>query len=229
MTPDSIAKEKTKQLLTNLQSRQNTVINEIVLRVGTIKQKIIELADIMAERMDLLDPELPEGIGKEQISSLITQALKAQGCAIAPWINDYLPSKYKNQNKVRIHQTIEKINEICTDLPCKLPEQCSSSELETFYEINEQVKNLLDDGTSHCNKTEEKLEFTAQQRGQQLGGYKFRSEISHKDFSEDIPTELIPFVIKNRDHFYNIADSWRTLGDKYYADPPRVSRRINTG
>jgi hypothetical protein len=220
VTLDSIAKEQTKQKLLNLQSTQNTILNEIVLRDGTIKQKLNELADIIAERIDLLDPGM-EGIGKEQISTEIARMLREKGCSIANWVNDYLPPKYKNKNLVRIHESVDKIVEIGTNVPCQLPEDCSSDQLEQWYQANDKEANTLDTIRTRNIKVKEKLEFIAQQRGLQLGGYKFRREISHKDFDEEVPEELKELVQNNCDLLMSISNGFKDIAEKYKVAPPR--------
>ena len=220
MTPDSIAQEKARLQLINLKSTQNTIINEIILRDGTMKKKINDIAEIMAQRIELLDPEM-EGIGLEQISTEIARLLRDRQCTIANWVRDYLPPKYKNQNLVRIDQTISKINEIGAVLPRQLPEDCSSFQLQELYDKYTEFKNVYDHAVSNINKTQEKIEFIALQKGFQLNGERFRRQISHTDFDEDKPHEIEEWASQIRDEFYDMSDTWRSLGNKYYADPPR--------
>ena len=148
--------------------------------------------------------------------------LRERQCTIADNVHHYLPTKYKNKNLARITQTIDKLNEIGGTINCHLPEECSSHELEELYEANEKAKNELDNAVSRYNKEQEKIEFIANQKGFQLAGYKFRREISHTDFSEPTPEELMKYVAQMRDLFYEASDTFKTLGDKYFADPPRV-------
>lgn len=162
-----------------------------------------------------------EGIGKEQISTEIARMLREKGCSIANWVNDYLPPKFKNKNLIRINESVNKIVEIGTNTPCHLPEDCSSSELELLYESNEKAIHEADNLRTRLAKDHDKLEYIAQQKGQQLGGYKFRREISHKDFNEEVPSELLPLITENRNLFLEWADTIKVIGEKYYIDPPR--------
>jgi len=162
-----------------------------------------------------------EGIGKEQISTEIARMLREKGCSIADNVNHYLPPKYKNKNLIRINESLQKINEVGSTMPCHLPEECSSSELETLYEINEKAIHEADNLRTRLAKDHDKLEFIAQQKGQQLGGYKFRREISHKDFDEEVPEELKQLVQNNVDLLMSIANGFKDIAEKYKIAPPR--------
>ena len=74
MTPDSnsIAQEKARQQLLSLKSSQETILSEIITRDGSMKQRILELAQVIEQRIELLDPDL-EGIELEQIFQVKSQ------------------------------------------------------------------------------------------------------------------------------------------------------------
>ena len=227
MTPDSnsIAQEKARQQLLNLKSSQETILSEIITRDGSMKQRILELAQVIEQRIELLDPDLAT-FELSDISSIIAKELREKECSIANWVRDYLPAKYKNPNLARIDSTIHNISEIGAVVPRHLPEECSSVELELLYETNEKAKNELDNAVSRYNKEQEKIESIAQQRGLQLGGYKFRREISHTDFSEDVPEALRPYIQQVFENMIDVGESWLTIAHKYRADPPLILEEI---
>jgi len=220
--PDSFnAKEKAKEKLRLLESTQKTILNEIVLREGTIKQKVNDLAYIIEQRIELLDPEL-EGIATDQISTLITRMLREKGCtATANHVNEYLPPKFRNKNLARVHETIDKINEIGTVLGCHLPEDCSSSELQDYVDRQRELKNEYDKALTAVNKNVEKAEFIAFQKGFQLDGEKYRRQISEKDFDEPVPANIQEYVEPVLQHFTDIAKGFLDIRDNYARAPPR--------
>ena len=220
MSPDSIAQEKARLQLINLRDTRKTIVDEIVLREGTTRRKLNELAQVIEQIMEL-DPELKD-FAISDISSIIAKDLREKGCeALAGHVRHYLPPKYKNENLVRIDQTLDKINEIGGELGRHLPEECSSYQLQELYDKYTEFKNVYDHAVSNINKTQEKIEFIALQKGFQLNGERFRRQISHTDFDEDKPHEVEEWASQIRDEFYDMSDTWRSLGNKYYADPPR--------
>lgn len=226
MSPDSLAQEKALHRLKILKDTQETVLNEIVLRFGTIKNKINELADIMAERIDLLDPEM-EGVGKEQISIEITRRLRDASCEIVD-VYKYLPTKYKNKNLARVYDTVDKITEIGGNLSPHLPEECSSFELQDLYDKTGEMKNIYDNTTTYINKFREKIIFVAFQKGYQLDGEKFRRQISHSDFDEDVPLSIKERVDRNADLIYSIGKGFESVSEKYRIAPPRTEEELDT-
>ena len=76
MSPDSIAQEKARIQLINLKNTKNTIVDEIVLKEGTTRRKLNELAQVMEQIMEL-DPELKD-FAMSDISKLIAQDSKRQ-------------------------------------------------------------------------------------------------------------------------------------------------------
>ena len=218
MSPDSIAQEKARQRLLFLHGTEKTIINELTLRFGTITKKLNELADNIAERMDLLDPEL-DGLGKEQISIIITRKLKENNCEVVD-VYKYLPSKYRNKNLARIYDTADKIIEIGGNLSPQLPEDCSSFQLQELYDKYTEFKNVYDHAVSNINKSQEKIEFIALQKGFQLNGERFRRQISHTDFDEEAPHAILEWAAQVRDNMIEWGETMKVLAAKYYANPP---------
>ena len=218
---DFTAKEQAKIKLTNLKASQETIINEIIIKEGSIKTRLNEVAKIMQQRLELLDPELSI-IRVDQISSEITKLLREKGSiSIAHNVNRYLDAKYRNKNLARIHETIDNLYKIGTQLECPLIEDCSNPELQDYVDRQREFKNEYDKGLTQVNKNLEKAVYTAFQKGFQLDGEKYRRQISESDFDEEVPADLKMFVNQVVEYFKDVSKAFDEIADKYEIAPPR--------
>jgi hypothetical protein len=95
------SRQQAEDTLLSLNTEQSLIISFLQNREGTIKQKIVRLAEILEERMQLADPELPPSLTTNMISTEITRMLRNNGIA-ADNVNHYLQDKYKNPSQQRI-------------------------------------------------------------------------------------------------------------------------------
>lgn len=100
MLTDS-SRQQAEDKLSLLNGEQSQIISFLQNREGTIKQKIVRMAEILEERMQLADPELPPSLTTNMISTEITRILRNNGIA-ADNVNHYLQDKYKNPSQQRI-------------------------------------------------------------------------------------------------------------------------------
>ena len=148
--------------------------------------RIQRLAEIMEQRIDLLDPAMAL-ITKSQISTEITRVLRENNCAIASHVNDYLPTKFKNQNLARYDRIAEKVVE-GTVAGCQKLEDSSISDLENMLNVSKTAKNDADKLVTNLNNNIDNIRAEFLRRGiKQVGDEKYRSPISIHDCKHMVP------------------------------------------
>jgi hypothetical protein len=191
-SPTGDSRTVTEEELRKLRFQENTLVDEILKHDGTLKDKIVTLAQTMEKRFELLDPMIPPDFTINQISSTISRLLRSLNCPIAPWVSEYLPDKYKNPNIHKQTKMITDLKSIIEDpsvAPRESIEQCSNSQLEIMLEYIQKLEHLKDDlGTSFTNwKWDVRSE--GMKRGIDLGGEKYRDQISARDYRWEIPDD----------------------------------------
>ena len=182
-----MSREETDRILRDLQKEQEIVIQDIETHEGTMKAKIQRLAQIMEQRIELLDPTLT--ITLSEISAEISRVLRDNKCALAEHVNDYLEGKYKNQNKARYSKIATNIVD-CTVEGCKPLEDSSISDLEGRLEILKNGKNDADKLVTNLNNNIDNLRAEFMRRGvRQVGEEKYRNPISIYDFKHMVPED----------------------------------------
>jgi hypothetical protein len=183
------SRQQTEELLREKRQNENVLLDKILNHEGTMKSLILELADSMAERYELLDPMFPSNFSLSQISSMISRALAPN--PIADFVRRCLPDKYKNTNMQRAYATIDQINNIiehCGTDSRKRIEECSNLEIETQVQFIDKAKNLNDDvGTILKNRKQEILQEAIRRGMKEIAGEKIRDQISCYDFRMRVP------------------------------------------
>jgi hypothetical protein len=95
------AEQQDNDKLSALLIEQQEIISFLKDKEGTIKQKVLRIAEILEERMERADPNLPQTLTTNMISTEVRQILRAHGIAAAENVNHYLPDKYKNPSQQR--------------------------------------------------------------------------------------------------------------------------------
>ena len=172
--------------LRKLRYQENLLIKQITENEGTMKDKIIALAQTMEKRIELLDCDYPIS----EISTQITRTLRQMDCPIADVVRRYLPEKYKNPELAKwgkLASLTQTMAEGGLDVRSPL-EQCSIGELETYLEAKQQAKNNLDNAITQLNGDIDSIRREALRRGvKQLAGEKIRDQISARDYRYEIP------------------------------------------
>ena len=146
------AEQQDSDKLITLQKEQDEIITFFKSRETTIRQKIIRMAEILEERMERADPELPPTLTTNMISTEITRILRQNEITAADYVRQYLPGKYKDPSQQRIvlvngvtqlRDDIEIIKEIGADIH-QLKERINNvtnhEDLEVLYEISDEMK-----------------------------------------------------------------------------------------
>ena len=182
-----MSREDTDRILRDLQKEQEIVIQDIETHEGTMKAKIQRLAQIMEQRIELLDPTLTITIS--EISTEIRRVLLENKCAIANHVNEYLEGKFKNQNMARYSKIATNIVD-CTVEGCKPLEDSSISDLESRLEILKDGKNDADRLVTNLTNNIDNLRAEFMRRGvRQVGEEKYRNPISIYDFKHMVPDD----------------------------------------
>jgi hypothetical protein len=95
------AEQQDNDRLSSLQKEQNEIITFLKQGEDTIKQKILKLAEILEERMERADPELPPSLTTNMISSYISKTFKENDIKSANYVHRCLPDKYKDTKQQR--------------------------------------------------------------------------------------------------------------------------------
>jgi hypothetical protein len=144
------AEDQDKLLL--LHQEQDEIISFLKDKEGSIKQKIIRLAEILEERMQRADPELPPSLTTNLISSQITSIFRENGIRSVNYVRECLTEKYKDQSQQRIvlvngegilANDIEILKEIGGDIHLlkeKISNVTSHQDLEVLHEIFDEAK-----------------------------------------------------------------------------------------
>ena len=182
------SRQQTEERLRELRQNENNLLDKIVHHEGTMKDLIIQIADSMAERYELLDPALPPQFALSQISTNITRALQPD--PIADLVRRYLPEKYKNSSMQRPASLIDQLSSIiehCGHDVRKQIEQCSNLEIETQVQFIDKAKNINDDIGTILNSKKETLLQDAIRRGmREIAGEKIRDAITSRDYRFEI-------------------------------------------
>ena len=185
------SRQQTEELLREKRFNENVLVDKILHHEGSMKALIIELADSMAERFELLDPMFPADFSLSQISSMISRALQPN--PIADVVRRYLPEKYKNTNMQRAYETIDKLSSIiqhCGHDVRKQLEQLSNLDIDSQAQFIKKAQNLADDIGTILNNAEISLQQEAIRRGMgEIGGEKIRDQISCYDFRMPVPDD----------------------------------------
>lgn len=150
ISAEARAEDQDKLIL--LHQEQEEIITSIQEKEGTIKQKIIRLAEILEERMQRADSDLPASLTINLISTEITRIFREKQIAAADYVRQYLPAKYKDPSQQRIvllnggtqlREDIEIIKEIGADihhLKEKINNVTNHQDLEILFEISDEMK-----------------------------------------------------------------------------------------
>jgi len=188
----------------------------------TLKSKIIRLAEIIEERINLADTMLPKDLTVNQISSNISRTLRSLQMPFAHWVSEYLPEKYKNPNIHKHNKLIITLKELLDQSvePTERIEQCSNMQLETLVSYIKRAKDMSDDVGTLLNHRLEAAQQEAIARGMgEIGGDKIRDSISARDYRYEIPEsatldELNHEVITQGER---VREAYRVfLYDKYW-------------
>jgi hypothetical protein len=182
-----VSREETDNILKTLTKEQEIIVEDIETHEGTMKAKIKRLAQILEQRIELLDPTLTITIS--QISTEIRRLLTEKNCAIAPHVNDYLDERYKNQNLARYSKIAENVVD-GTIVGSQPLEDLSISDLEGMLEVSKNAKNNADKLVTNLGNNIDNVRAEFLRRGvRQVGDEKYRSPISIYDFKHMVPED----------------------------------------
>jgi hypothetical protein len=189
---ESDSRQQTEEQLRELRQEERDLYDSLENHNETLKSKILRIAQVIEERINLLDPMLPKELSINQISSIITRQLRAYNMPFAHWVSEYLPDKYKNPN---IHKHTKLIIDL-KDLidasvqPTELIEQSSNIQLESLVQYIDKAKNINDDLGTLLNSRKEIALQEAIRRGiREIAGEKIRDAISARDYRFEIPED----------------------------------------
>jgi DNA-directed RNA polymerase subunit RPC12/RpoP len=200
-------------------AQENSIINAIVHSEGTMKDKILELAQIIERRIELLDCDfaLPE------ISTYITRQLRQFQCPIADVVRRYLPEKYKNPDFAKwgkLASLSQNLVEGGLDVRQRI-EDCSTGELESILEYKQKAKHELDSAITILNNDVDAIRREAVNRGlTELAGEKIRDQISARDYRWEIPddAELEELYEETRRQCRRVIDEYIEFIDVTYPE-----------
>jgi hypothetical protein len=186
------SRQHTEERLRELRQRENDLIDAIGQHEGTMKEKILQLAQTLEERFELLDPMLPKEFTINQISSYIRRMLMTLQLPIAQWASEYLPEKYKNPNIYKQTKLVIDLKGLLDSsaMPTELIEQSSNMQLETLVQYIDRAKSTNDDiGTILNNRKESVLQECIRRGMGSVAGERIRDAISARDYRFEIPED----------------------------------------
>lgn len=154
-----------------------------------MKDRIQKLAQVMEQRIELLDPNLQIAI--HEISSEITRVLRENQCAIAPYVYEYLPEKYKNPELSKWGKIGKQISELGHVASGQRIEECSSiSVLGQELSKTKIAKNEQDKVTSTLSNRIDSIRARLLSLGcKEMDDEKYRSPISIYDCKHMVPDD----------------------------------------
>ena len=125
------SRQQAEDKLSLLNGEQSQIISFLQNQGGTIKQKIIRIAAIFEERMQLADPSLPPSLTTNMISTYISKIFREHGITAADYVHHYLSDKYKDPNQRRMIVLVDGVTELRGDI-------------EIIKEIGKDIRSLKD-------------------------------------------------------------------------------------
>lgn len=190
-----------EEQLRELRQQETNLLDAILNHDGSMKDKILQLAQTMEQRINLLDPMLPKNLTINQISSEIRRSLLSLQIPIGNYVHEYLPDKYKDE----IHSRCAKLRQAITKIentdrmvkPCENIEQCSAEELPQVLENEKLLKNAADDFVTEAKKevtNRSNRIIQIRQRAMDLGidhllDESYRRPITCYDFRMSVPDD----------------------------------------
>jgi hypothetical protein len=184
------SRQVTEDKLRELRQEERDIYDSLENHNETLKSKILRIAQVIEERINLLDPMLPKELSINQISSIITRQLRAYNMPFAHWVSEYLPDKYKNPNIHKHTKLIIDLKDLidASVTPTELIEQSSNIQLESLVQYIDKAKNVNDDlGTILKNRKEIALQEAIRRGMKEIAGEKIRDQISCYDFRMRVP------------------------------------------
>ena len=182
------SRQQAEEELKRLRSEENELLDSIDKNDGSMKDKIIRLAEVMEHRLDLGDQQCTYLV--HEISTQITRSLRSLRCPIAPWVHDYLPEKYKNPDLARWGKLAKNVHEIAigTVLPRQPLEECSIATIETTLET--MIRFKKENGGNIFDNQIDLFRRELVDRGvKEAAGEKYRDPISARDYRFEIPND----------------------------------------
>jgi hypothetical protein len=179
------SRQVTEDKLRELRQEERDIYDNLQNHNETLKSKILRLAQVIEDRINLLDPMLPQELTVNQISSIISRQLRAYNVPFAPWVSEYLPEKYKNSNVHKHTKLIIDLKSLIDESvsPMELIEQSSNIQLESLVQYIDRAKNINDDLGTLLNSRKEIALQEAIRRGiREIAGEKIRDAISARDY-----------------------------------------------
>ncbi len=172
------------ELLT-LKREQTIIIDTIVEGDSSQGNKVLRLAEILEQRINLGDPDCDYPVN--QVSIQLKRIL--EGKPIASFLHRYLPDKFKDPRdqenaKLAEHLTSGRL------MVCQRIDDLTNEQLERYFESRIEYDDMLDNNIRVNNKEIERCQQIAEERKLQLGGYKFRKPISIHDVQGEIVETL---------------------------------------
>jgi len=213
--------------LFNLKNEQATLIDLIEREDSSQGKRILRLGQIMERCIELGAAEYDFPLN--QISTQLKKIF--EGKPIASFLHRYLPDKYKDPRdqenaKLAEHLTSGRL------MVCQNIHTLTNEQLERYFESRVEYDNLLDNNVRVNNKEIQICEQVAQERGLELGGYKYRKPISAHDDHYETPQTLEGLIkatcdtIKrigcccngHKSHFHDIAERYKEYPADNYDD-----------
>jgi hypothetical protein len=186
------SRQVTEDKLRELRQEERDIYDSFEIHDTTLKSKILRIAQVIEERINLLDPMLPKELSINQISSTITRQLRAFNMPFAHWVSEYLPDKYKNPNIHKHSKLIIDLKDLidASVSPTELLEQSSNIQLESLVQYIDKAKNVNDDlGTLLNSRKEIALQEAIRRGMREIAGEKIRDAITARDYRFEIPED----------------------------------------
>lgn len=225
------SRHATEEELRSLRYQEGITFDKLVYHDGTAKELALELGAIMERRIELLDVDYPI----TQICTIMRRALKKADCKIANTIDQYLPEKWKDPNRISagiLGNLIQQIDDSPVELGRPL-DQLSISELETLLAFLKKTKNNGSDklGT-YLNNRIDAVRKEGLKRGVELLGEKYRDQISARDYRWEIPddADLAELNQERRDQMDRVIHEYQVFRrkmdeDQYPAPNKEIARK----
>lgn len=215
--------------LASLRIEQSQLLALLKNKEGSLKSKIIRLAEILEQRIVLADPEFEQEEYRDftisQISTYITNILRNHNIAYAPWVSECLPPKYKDpsqSNNALLNRSAKPSQWGGVD-PELLLKELAAVPLEVIKQLASNIKvNAYDDVIMRLKNL---IESDAVEQRYQLNDKKLRDTIRTSRPFPPRPTKYTEEVRRHGDILYQ----WADVVDSRCPPPPELEEDFAAG
>lgn len=218
--------------LSSLRIEQSQLISLIKNKEGSIKSKIVRLAEVIEKRYELLDPEF-EGENYRhftisQISTEITRVLRSYNIPMAENVRHYLPEKYKDpsqQRNVLDNGGISNRQQWGGVDPSLLIGELMALPRDIIENLPTEQKQTLYDVITKSNGLKNILEADAVAKGYQFSDKKLREAIRTPRPFEPRATKYTVEVRRHAD----VLNQWADIVDERCPPPEELEEEFAAG